>query len=116
MAVTYNFCIAQGTDCTVPFVLSDAAGTVINLTGFTAAMQLRVQLNSIDAEDTFTTENGRIEITPEAGQISCSFPHTQTENYPARTLVYDLEITSSGGEITRVVQGKITVSGEVTRV
>jgi hypothetical protein len=46
MAVTYNFCIAQGTDCTVPFVLSDSAGTVINLTGFTAAMQLRVQFNS----------------------------------------------------------------------
>ena len=116
MAVTYNFCIAQGTDSTVPFVLSDSTGTVINLTGYTAAMQLRVQLNSVEAVDTLTTDNERISIDPEAGQISCTFPHTQTERYPVRTLVYDLEITSPGGEITRVVQGKITVSGEVTRV
>ncbi len=116
MAVTYNFTINQGTDCTVPFALSDSTGLNVDLTGFTAAMQLRVQIGSLAAVDTLTTDNGRIEISPEEGKIVCSFPHAQTTKYPVRTLVYDLEITSAGGEVTRVVQGKITVSGEVTRV
>lgn len=116
MAVTYNFSIAQGTDSTVPFLLSDSTGTTIDLTGYTAAMQLRVQVNSLQAVDTLTTENGRITITPTEGMISCVFPHEQTAQYPASNLVYDLEITSPGDEVTRVVQGRICVSPEVTRV
>lgn len=116
MAATYNFSIAQGTDLTVPFILSDSTGSLIDLTGFSAAMQLRVQANALAAIDTLTTENERITITPAEGKISCVFPHENTATYPARTLVYDLEITSPGDEITRVVQGTITVSAEVTRV
>lgn len=116
MAITYNFTIAQGTDCTVPFVLSDSSGNAINLTGYTAAMQLRVFVNSIDAVDTLTSSNERIQIVPDSGQISCLFPHETTSSYPARKLLYDLEITSPGDEVTRVVQGTITVCAEITRV
>lgn len=116
MAVTYNFTIAQGTDLTVPFLLSDSSGAALDLTEFTAAMQLRVQVKSAEAVDTLTTENGRIQIDPEVGKITCFFPHGVTEKYPARPLVYDLEIISPGDQITRVVQGKIAVSAEVTRV
>lgn len=114
--VVYNFCIPQGTDLTVPFVLTDSTETPIDLQGYTAAMQLRVQINAAQAVDTLTTENGRITITPDTGQITCTFPHEQTETYPAKTLVYDLEITSPADEITRVVQGKVVVNPEVTRV
>lgn len=114
--IVYNFCIPQGTDLTLPFVLQNGDETPINLSGYTAAMQLRVLVTAEQAVDTLTTDNGRIMIDAAAGKITCSFPHESTEKYPVKTLVYDLEITSSGGEITRIVQGKAVVSAEVTRV
>lgn len=40
--IVYNFCIPQGTDLTLPFVLQNGDETPINLSGYTAAMQLRV--------------------------------------------------------------------------
>lgn len=116
MTATYNFNLNQGSDLTVPFVLKDASGTVIDLTGYSAAMQLRTQVNSLTAVDTLTTANERITITPSEGSISCFFPHEETAGYPARTLVYDIELTSPSGLVTRVVQGKVNVCAEVTRV
>lgn len=111
----FNFCIGQGTDAWLHFLLTDSSGE-IDLTGFSAAMQLRTSVDSQTAVDTLTTKNGRLTINAEEHKIECFFPHEQTEAYPASTLVYDLEIRSADGFIFRVLSGRIKVKAEVTRV
>lgn len=112
----YNFKVNQGADLTVPFLLIDASGWGVDLTGYTAAMQVRSLACSTEAIDTLTSENGRLVIEESEGRITAKFPHKITETYPAQTLVYDMEITSADDERTRILQGKIIVSAEVTRV
>jgi len=48
-------------------------------------------------------------------QLTVSSTAVQTAAIAAGSYVYDLEITSAGSIKTRLVQGKITVSPEVTR-
>lgn len=115
MAAVKNFTLDQGSDKTVSFVLSDKNGP-IDLTGYSAAMQLRRFAFSEEAIDTLTTCNGRLLLDESAGKVTAKFKHENTEGYPGNTVLYDLELQSPDGEITRVVEGKIKVSPEVTRV
>lgn len=115
MAAVNNLKLDQGADSVFTFALRDKSGP-LNLTGFSAAMQLRTTAYSAEAIDTLTTCNGRLVIDAEAGKITATFPHAITEKYPAATVVYDLEIESPAGEITRALEGKIRISPEVTRV
>lgn len=112
----YDFCINQGTDLTVPLVLTDATGEPVDLEGYTAAMQIRTLVESPEAVDTLTTGNGRILLEADQGKLTLKFPNEVTALFPAQQMVYDVEITSGGGEITRILQGKVSVSPEVTRV
>lgn len=115
MTAKYDFKLNQGTDLRVPFSLSDESGEVVNLLGFTAQMQLRVSCATGKLVDEFTVENGGIILTADEGKIEVVFKHENTSSYPATCLVYDIELISSSNEITRIVEGKINVSPEVTR-
>lgn len=112
----YTFCINQGADLSVPIVLTDSTGALVNLSGYSASTQIRTNVNSSAAIDTLTTENGRITLDPTAGKLTLIFSNAITETYPAQKVVYDIEITSAGGQITRILEGTISVSAEVTRV
>ena len=111
----YNFTIDQGANWNLNVIYKDSAGAVINLTGYTAAMQLRQNYNSDTAELTLDTSNGGIVITGAQGKLFISATAAQTGALDAGFYVYDLEI-SSGGVVTRIIQGQVTVAGEVTRV
>lgn len=112
----YNFYINQGTDLSVPIVLTDSTGAPVDLSGYSASMQIRTNVNSSTALDTLTTENSRITMDPTSGKLTLIFPNSITEAYPAQKVVYDIEITSAGGQITRILEGTISVSAEVTRI
>lgn len=116
MTARYDFKLNQGADTALPIVLKDCKGTAIDLSGYTVAMQIRRFKASTDAIDTLGTDDGRIVMEPADGKFTLTFPHQITEAYPVAKLVYDIEITSGDGEITRVLEGSVTVSGEVTRV
>lgn len=116
MSAKYDFSLGQGTDVDLPFVLKDATGAAMNLTGFKARMQLRKSLWDAEAVDTLTTENGRIAIEGEAGRVVCNFPNQVTETYPAQVLLYDVEIVDASERVTRIVHGQVTVTPEVTKV
>lgn len=106
--------IDQGTDTRVSVSISDATGTPIDLTGASARMQLRTQINAPDFVDELTTDNGRIAIG-DAGTLSLIFPNGVTTDTPAGTYVYDLEMVDSDGLVSRVMEGTITIRPEVTR-
>lgn len=97
MSAKYNFCIEQGTDLTVPFILKNSDGTLIDLSGSAVRMQLRKSYYAEEAVDTLTTDNGRISITPLEGRFELNFPNKITESFPVQTLIYDVELVTRGG-------------------
>lgn len=112
MATRYDFSIDQGSDTSIPVRLLDAEGTALDLTGATAEMQLRRTPVCESAADELSTENGRIEISGDTATII--FPHQVTEKMAAGRYLYDLEVTLDGN-VTRVLEGAITIRREITR-
>jgi hypothetical protein len=77
-------------------------------------MQLRTSYSAATASLELTTANGRISLT-NAGVITLALTATETAALAAGRYVYDLELVSSGGQVTRLLEGVVTVSPEVTR-
>ena len=113
-APIYNFTIMQGSTFQRIITKKDASGTPVNLTGYTARMQARNDLNSAVVLD-LTTENGGIVLGGVAGTIELNITATATASLIApNTLIYDLELVN-GAVVNRQLQGEIRVSAEVTR-
>ncbi len=89
-------------------------GTAVDLTGFTARMQIRSSIGDSTALIEMTTENGGISITAVDGQIDLFISSDDTASLSFNSGVYDLELNDSG-EVTRLVMGKVNLSKEVTR-
>lgn len=114
MADKYDFTLDQGSTWNLSVTYKDSAGNPINLTGYAAALQFRETASSTTAALTLTSGSG-ITITGALGKLDITATATQTAALAANKYQYDLEI-SSGGVVTRILQGICTISAEVTRV
>lgn len=114
-AATYDFEIEQGTTLLKPIVWKDSAGVPVNLTGYTARMQVRQSTSAADVLLELSTTNSRISITPLTGTVTLIFTPEVTSAITWRRGKYDLELTSADGTVTRLIEGEITVSKEITR-
>ena len=113
-AGTLDFTIEQG--ATFNLLLTWKIDNVaVNLTNWTARLQARVDVEDTQTVLTLTTENGGITLGGALGTISLDQTATQTAVLPAGTYVYDLELISGVGAVTRLVQGELNISAEVTR-
>lgn len=113
MATRYDFVIDQGSDTSIPISFKDAEGAPVNYTGYGARMQLRKSPICCTASDELSTANGRIEV--EDNTVTIVFPHAVTEQMSATRYAYDLELVSPSDEVTRVLEGFVTLRQEVTR-
>lgn len=110
MATKANLVIDQGTTFSVELDLTDDNGDALGLDGFTANAQLRKWYTSSNST-AFSTS-----INTSSGQISLSLTANQTGLLTAGRYVYDVELTqSSTNAISRVVEGIVTVTPQVTR-
>jgi hypothetical protein len=116
-AAKLNLIIEQGTTWKHSLVLKAGAATApaVNLLGFTARMHIRSELADASTLAELTSANGRITITPATGQIDLMLSATDTAALGFERAVYDLEIESATGEVTRILQGFVNLSLEVTR-
>jgi hypothetical protein len=114
MAVTYNTVIDQGADWYITFIYENPNGTPVNITNYTAALQVRTSPLAKTAVLTLTTGSG-ITITGNTGTIACHATNTQTAAITNGRYAYDIEITSPQNVVTRLVQGTVEVSPQVTR-
>ena len=87
--------------------------TPVDLTGYTARMSIKDKIGGAVLHS-LTTENGGITIDPAAKTILLSIPATTTEDFTWSRGVYDLEMVSSAGKVTRIISGRIALSREVT--
>lgn len=115
-AAQYDLVIEQGATWSQSVQWKTGSpATAVNLSGYTARMQLRSSVSTSAAALSLTTENGRIALTANTGTITLSVSATDTAALTAGRYVYDLELVSGGGQVTRVMEGVVTVSAEVTR-
>lgn len=112
-AATTNLIIDQGATWEITFTYKNSNGTPINLTGYTAALQLRTSYDASSASLSLSSGSG-IVLGGTAGTIAVTATATQTGALTAGEYVYDLEVTASS-KVTRLVQGRITVTPQVTR-
>jgi hypothetical protein len=96
------------------YISGGIATVPMNLTGYTARLQVRSLPSDPDAVLTLTTENGGITITPLTGFVAVTASATQTGAIDEGTYVYDIELVN-GSIVTRLAQGQVVVSPEVTR-
>lgn len=112
-AVTHDFEIEQGTDYDKPLIWKDGTGSPVNLTGYSARMQLRPSVSSATVLLELTTENGGITLGGATGKITLHFTEANTESL-IKGGVFDLEMVLDG-RVKRLIEGTITVSRGVTR-
>jgi len=109
-AGTYNFTIEQGTTFSRVLTLQEN-GSAMNLTGYSVASQMR---STHDSSTVVATFSGSV-TNASSGQITLSLTNSQTSAIEEAIYVYDVEITSGAGAVTRILQGTVTVTPEVTR-
>lgn len=88
----------------------------VNLTGYTARMQIRGELTDATVLLELTTENGGITLGGTAGTIDLYISAVATAGITWESGVYDLEMVASNSDVIRLVAGGVSVSPEVTRV
>ena len=110
MAIKSNLTIDQGSDFTATITVSNESGTVINLTDYTGRGQMR--------KSPFTSTYHAFTVTvsdPEAGEVTLAMNSSTTAAITAGRYLYDVEVVSSGGTVTRIVEGIATVTPEITK-
>ncbi len=89
-------------------------GPYIDLTGKTAAAQLKASRDDASPAATFTCTIGDQQATP--GAVLAVLTPTQTAALTGQTYYYDLQVKGTADYVTTYLQGRATVTKEVTRV
>jgi len=121
----YSFTVEQGTTTEFEIVWADSAGAPVNLTDYGAKMQIRSDYgsastlygflsSSIDADGTGLNMNGTGGSKPlSSGSIGLVISAASSSAFSFNEARYDLELIS-GSNVTRLIEGKIRLSKEVT--
>lgn len=90
--------------------------TPVNMASYTARMMIRTTpLTTGDPLVSLTTENSGIAIDNTAKTITVTMTATATAALTFLSGSYDLELVSSGGVVTKLLSGSISVTAETTR-
>lgn len=108
MATKANIVVDQGTTFTTTISVVDDDGLPIDLTSYTSRSQMRKHYTSSNSVS-FTTAVNNL------GEITLSLTSSQTANLVPGRYVYDVEVISSANAVTRLIEGIVTVTPEVTR-
>jgi hypothetical protein len=118
----YDTIIEQGATFTRTITWKDSSGAGINLTGYTVAGKVKSKVSDKVALLSFTVSIADQGTNP--GQFTINLTATQTATLPSvytedgkkqsLELSYDVEATS-GATVTRIIEGILSNSPEVTR-
>jgi pectin methylesterase-like acyl-CoA thioesterase len=109
----YNMVCPQGSTFSkqLTYTVDD---TPVDLSTYTARMQVRAKHSSPSPLVSLNTENGGISLGGEEGTINVLINSSVTEKFTPKTYVYDIELISSS-EVYRLLEGQFIVTPEVTR-
>ena len=110
MAIVSNLTVDQGSTFSASIDITDTEDNVLVLTGYTVAGQIRKTYDSSTAVSfTASVSNAT------TGEVTIALTPAQTNALVAGRYVYDVEITSAGGTVTRVIEGQLEVTPGVTQ-
>ncbi len=109
MAIKANLIIDQGATYATKLNITDANGIAVDLTGYSAAAQIRKHYTSSNSTP-FT-----VSLTAATGAVVLSLSSNSTANLVAGRYVYDVELIDGAGRISRIIEGTVTISPNVTR-
>ena len=113
----YDITIHCGATFKLEVAWADSASTPIVIAPLQARMQIRQRRTSTTTMASLSSATGEILLdSPTAGIIKIRIPATVTETI-LKDGVYDLELfsTTDTTEVDRLLQGRVTVSREVTQ-
>ena len=127
----YNFTIEQGTTFQRTFKYKDASGNPLDLSNHSVRMQIRSDkadkttsfLHEFGSGSEFSLQgSGGLFIVSssaagitELDQFTLFISASTTQAMSFESAIYDIEIESTESIVTRLLQGKIKISKEVTR-
>lgn len=109
MAGSYNIVAEQGATFYFNFRV-EIGGVPWNLGDYS----LRMQVRESTVSSTTLLNITEADLTTD-GHVSIQVPATTMNNIPEGRWVYDLELESSTGEVTRLLEGRFIVSPQVTQ-
>lgn len=111
----YNIVCPKGSTLSQRFTykINDAA---VNLSGYSARMQVREKYESPAFITSLTSNNGGILLaSASAGIIDIYISASATSAFVPKDYVWDIELVSPSNIVTRLLEGKFIVTPEVTR-
>lgn len=109
-AIQFNLHVEAGATFERSLIYTNDDGTLFDLTGYTAELQVRL---------TPTSSTAVIELEPEidveTATISWTFTAAQTALLTASSYVYAIELTREDGYVIRLLEGSVIPSPEVVR-
>lgn len=109
MSTKLNLMVDQGSTFSTTLNLTDDDGDPVNLTGFTAAGQIRKHYSSSNSVSFNITLGGA------NGTVTLALTSNASANIISGRYVYDVEVTDASGTVTRLFEGIVTVTPQVTR-
>ena len=107
--LTGAYRVEQGATHMFTVTITNEDGSVYDLTGATAAAQIRETKASTSASDYTCT------IDTATGVITCTMASTITDDITFTSGFWDLELTETSGRVVRLLEGSVTVSLETTK-
>ena len=110
MAHRHDIIVEQGATLLLEVDCQDENGSPCDLTGCSAAAQVRVRYADPDPAAVLTAE-----VSPLSGRVTLTLSAEQTRALSKPYGVWDLRLNWPDAMVQRLVEGKVTVKPEVTR-
>lgn len=121
----YDITLEQGATFDLPLRYRTPAGVPVDLTGYTARMQVRespasavfVEFNSTLTSNGFILLSGASEDREDGanGNVRLFMTAANSAALPRFSGRYDLELQDSAGYVTRLLEGQFRVEPEITK-
>jgi hypothetical protein len=108
MAQKANLVIDQGADFSTTINVTDENGDIVDLTSYTGVGQIRKHYSSL----TKTDLNINLSV---GGILTLGLSANASNALEPGRYVYDVELTSSLGDVIRIIEGIVTITPSVTR-
>jgi hypothetical protein len=112
-ALQYDLPINQGETCSFTFPVFDGAGDPLTVDGWTAKAQIRRYPTSVIVFYEWSAANQNIVVS--GSSITLQLSAADSAAWTWNNGCYDLDLTDPDSNVTRIAEGAVRVSSEVTR-
>ena len=111
-AARHDIVIEEGADWQITFTYLDKVGAAISTSGFSARLKVKESIGGTLIDS--LVSGGEITLGGSNGEYVIGVAASVTAYYDFDWGVYELEIVTAGGVVTRLVEGRVEFRREVT--